>query len=188
MSEEGVSIEREYCLDNVSNQDNTCYVILIRHPIEAIQSYYELLVHSSGLADSPESWRSFQDYALEYWTTFADKWVLNPNDSLIKNKTIVLYEDLVGNTEVALSRVLSCFDHKKINRDLIMKTAALRYNSTRHLSDFKYFDAGNCEKVQDQLHDTYLRPMGITPYVNFNRSSSAYYDKFIRTLVNKMIS
>lgn len=188
MSEEGVEIEERYCLDNVEDQGNTRYLVLIRHPIEAIQSYYELLVHTSGLPDSRESWISFQEHALEYWMTFADKWILNPNDSLVKNKTVVLYEDLVGNTVVSLSRVISCFDHEKLNQELVVKAAALRYNSTRHISDFKYFDAGNCKRVQDQLHDAYLRPIGITPYMNFNRSSSAYYDNFIRKVVNAVLS
>jgi hypothetical protein len=188
MSEEGVEIEKRYCLDNVENQATTSYLVLIRHPIETIQSYYELLVHTSGLPDSYESWISFQGHALEYWTTFADKWVLNPNDSLIKNKTVVLYEDLAKNTEVALSRVVSCFSHKELIQKQIKEVARLRYASIRHISDFKYFDARNCENVQDQLHDTYLRPMGITPYVNFNRSPLFHRDKFVRKLVSKMIS
>ncbi|MDH4318131.1 MAG: hypothetical protein OEV64_07050, partial [Desulfobulbaceae bacterium] len=82
MSEDGVTIERKYCLGNVTNQDNTCYLILIRHPIETIQSYYELLVHASGLPDSLESWNSFQEHALEYWKSYVDKSIINPNDHL----------------------------------------------------------------------------------------------------------
>jgi len=185
MSAEGAEIEKNYCLDNVENQANTCYLILIRHPIETIQSYFELLVHASGLTDSMNSWTSFQEHALEYWMNFADKWVLNPNDPLIKNKTVVLYEDLAKNTTAALSKVICCFDHKKLDNTLIKKIAGLRYSSTRHISDFKYFNAESCENIQDALHDSYLRPMGITPYTEFTRSPSHYHNKLFNALLMK---
>jgi len=167
MSEEGVNIEREYSLDNVANQDNTSYLILIRHPLEAIQSYYELLVRRSGLSDSHESWVIFREHALEYWMNFADKWILNANDSLIENKTVVLYEDLIKNTMVALSRAVCCFSHKELKQRQVKEIAKLRYSSTRKISDFKYFDADYCERMQDELHESYLRPMGIVPHADF---------------------
>jgi len=186
MSAEGIEIEKKYCLDNLEYQDHTCYVILIRHPIETIQSYFELLVNTSGLPDSLESWNSFEKHALEYWISFADKWVLNPNDFLIKNKTVVLYEDLAENTVAALSRVVSCFDHKKIDDGLIKKTAGLRYSSNRQIADFKYFNARKCEKIQDQLHNSYLRPMGIRPHLKFSRNPSNYYNKLFGKVINRI--
>lgn len=188
MPEDVINIEKKYSLDNIKNRDNSCYLILIRHPIESIQSYYEFSVRNSGFHDSIETWNVFYKHTLDYWTSFVDKWILNTNDYLIKNKTVVLYEDLATNTELALSRIVSCYDYKKLNKKLIKKIAKLRYSSSRNIADFKYFDAKSFEDIQEKLHDSYLRPLGITPYVNFTKSYFYYDNSLLGKMINKIIS
>ncbi|XSG85244.1 MAG: hypothetical protein ACPW60_00620 [Methylohalobius sp. ZOD2] len=151
--------------------DNRRYLIQIRHPLEAIASYYEFSVrHSHIKIDIKQSWLIFLYDKLEYWKKFVDIWILErKNDSLV-----VKYNELVRDKETTLKSAI-CFlsgsdiiDRKKLS-DSVNTIGFYQYAGDkkskkireRKIHDFKYYDRNLFFDLESSLSDSYLSRIGI---------------------------
>lgn len=162
--------------------DNRRYLIQIRHPLEAIASYYEFSVRHSYIGmDTEQNWLVFLYDKLKYWKKFVDIWILEEkHDSLI-----VRYNELVRDKENTISSVIRFLslsneiDCKELC-DAIDKVGFYQYVGDekseklkhRNLSDFKYYDRDLFFDLESSLSVSYLNRIGIGHVVDPTRISS----------------
>lgn len=147
------------------------YIVQVRHPLEAIASYYEFaLKNNEVLKDSQKNWEIFLREKLAYWKAFCATWLAEESSSVL----LVTYENLYHATEHELKRVIQFISDEQIIDEqrilsLIKKKSFNQYvgekNSSktkkRELSSFQYFNKQKFESIENELFSSYLNPLGI---------------------------
>lgn len=90
------------------------YLIQIRHPLQAIESWDEL-DRRAGYPAQP------QENKLGFWTAFVNKWVLAP----IPRRLVVDYADLVERpTSTMVSVIQFLIHHQRVDMELLERSLA----------------------------------------------------------------
>lgn len=86
--------------------DNRKYIVQIRDPIDAIESWFHLHRRTTGLCGTglPEhsQWKEFCSCKIKYYSRFVDKWVFNH----VPNRIVVSYYDLLHRPENTVTSVI----------------------------------------------------------------------------------
>lgn len=148
------------------------YVVQIRHPLEAIASYYEFsLRHQHIRLDTQKEWDEFLDHRLNYWKSFYQRWITEPN---IRNtRIIILYEDLYQSTFDQARQVIEFISGESCNGEVLRKSlqkldftqyigdSNSKKKKKRDLHQFPYFDEHSFREIERKLKEMYLLPIGI---------------------------
>jgi hypothetical protein len=147
------------------------YLIQLRHPLNAIASYYELSLHNSDLmSDSGMNWELFLADKLRYWRAFVDLWF---GDNACSE--LVLYEDLTSQPFTVCARVIEWLTGSNVDNsalaEAIERVGFRQYvgdkerlkKDTRYITQFKYYNAKKFRKLERELLSEYLRPLKIAP-------------------------
>lgn len=147
-------------------QNELKYIVQVRHPLEAIPSWYEYKFNDpytrSGesrwkklldrwvLRDNRLHWNYFFPQKLRYWERFADKWagqIARPNVLLLT------YDDFVSDTAKTLRRALefSGAETRVGDSELQAVVREHKVERRRDLTDFRYFDRGKFRRAQERL-------------------------------------
>jgi len=147
------------------------YIVQVRHPLEAIASYYEFALKNGEVKqDTKVNWLNFLKEKLSYWKGFCKAWLTEESSSVL----LVTYNDLYHSTESELKRIIRFIsgadkvDEPRLST-LISKKSFNQYvgekdsakSKKRDVSDFKYFDKALFKAIEDELFTSYLSPLGI---------------------------
>ncbi len=152
------------------------YIVQFRHPLYSLTSWYEYRLIKRKINDSQNNWRLFMKVQLKYWERFANKWVISKQGA--SNICFVLYEDLVSNTDVVLKNIILFITGLDAINDAALKKSVSAYSNKIHrylidqklgnntvpardITESKYFDRDLFEKIEVELKNDYLEPMGI---------------------------
>lgn len=149
------------------------YIVQVRHPLEAIASYYEFARKTNEVKkDTKSDWLTFLDKKLVYWKRFCETWLAQESASVL----LVTYESLYHLTELELKKVVQFItgdqsvDNERLS--LIVSKNKKAFNQyaaeddsakveKRDISKFSYFDEDRFQSIEDELFHSYLHPLGI---------------------------
>jgi hypothetical protein len=112
---------------NEGIDNNYRYIILYRHPLDAVVSWYRFFVEGSFLEkifgifinDKKESWQDFSKKAIIFWKNFIKKWLYQTH---IEHKLLMSYEEIIETPIISFINVLKFIDpDSEINLLLLKK-------------------------------------------------------------------
>lgn len=141
--------------DEFDNKYN--YIIQYRHPVPRVQSNFELALKVPGnkWSDDKRSFFGFMKKEAEYFVKFYNKWIHKPP---IKSE-IILYENLLNNTDNELSRLINFITDSSVNKYALKKALAFKaYNphtdnefSPRIVENHRYYDPSFYREVEEMV-------------------------------------
>jgi len=134
----------------LANDPKRNYIILYRHPLEAITSLYEWYIDSKKLLaeESRETWIKFLGEKIDYWKGFVGKWVIhntNPNTYYLP------YHEFMSDPVERLTQVIK-FINPACPIDLpLVKKIVDSHNMRlwRDIRQFRYFDEDTFKKSEN---------------------------------------
>lgn len=140
------------------------YLILLRHPYPALQSYFDLYLEQGWLPvelDTRETWRQWLGSGLRYWLRFVDRWVLNGPDG----RYVLSYEDMTADPIGRMAEIVElmapdrAIDHGHL-ADALARSSAIRHMpgmgtgrcgarpfAARKIERFRYYDPAELADV-----------------------------------------
>lgn len=100
----------------VTIRDDRKYIVLIRDPIEAIQSWHKM--KEGGV--NPVKWNEFWKDKIRYYAGFTNKWIIDP----VPNRVIVRYERLLEEPPHVFEEIVSHITDKPISGRRILDATA----------------------------------------------------------------
>lgn len=122
-------------------------LVLVRHPVPAIISWWKLTLVSSNMLDSQENFRDFFKQKVLFYKGFVSKWVSKNNfltDASVQSVAYMSYERMTRDPE-ALSQSVKFLLPRAAHRMVDLKADYLRSSidvQAKDLTRFKYFDEG----------------------------------------------
>jgi len=148
------------------------YVVQIRHPLEAIASYYEFsLRHQHIRLDTQKEWKEFVGHRLTYWKNFYRCWIAETN--IRNSRIVILYEDLYQSTFDQARQVIEFISGESCNRQTLgeslqkldftqyINDSHTKKNKKRDIRQFPHFDEHGFREIERELMEAYLLPIGI---------------------------
>jgi len=144
---------------NVRITDRFNYLVLYRHPIASIVSWYEYILNTPlknaftaqmfvhKLEETREAWEYFAQTAMRYWKDFMHKWFIHNKKPIYA----LQYESLVSRTNLSLIGVIHMLEpEKEIDIQHLCKCIdALYIKKRRNLQNFRFYDANFFRRMEE---------------------------------------
>ena len=149
----------------ISKSADLRYVIQYRHPVEAISSWFDLVLKEPSklerltVWDGRLSWKWFFANKIAYWKRFVDKWVIG---KAAPNQLLVPYHALIRDPRHQLERIANFLDPNnplpQSSLDWVLKIQNIEQKKTA--LSFRYCDLEWLGKIENELA-TYLERSSI---------------------------
>lgn len=145
------------------------YLILLRHPYPALQSYFDLYLEYGWLPeelDTLEVWRDWLGFGLVYWLRLLRRWVLGGPPG----RFVLSYEDLASSPHSALGAIVRLMapahlpalgrlhdivaalaDRRQTPGDHAIRQATAKPFTPRRIEAFRYYDPGELARIEDLI-------------------------------------